>query len=589
MDKHYLYLKKIFINDKIILNELETLYKYNPKLLNSKIDILTVENIKKYGINALTNAIIYDKCNLLKNPMKKLKCFLELTPKLSELFYYCDNISEEDYKILGKYSSNINFFNILCSNSLESSALDVVNILKNKEYTENLLFITKYFYIKDLDDRTFLEPKFNDFIKLIDRRYINKFTSLKRIYTLFNFIKNNIQDIKTNEDKKKFNNYIFAKDYLHFSFNLDTYYDDRKKSIENQTIFRNKYELSLMISIVYFGVNFSQLQDIIEDANSLQIPCIQLFDNILSINDCLDLFYKESTIGLDLLDLEKSKSKDSIIEKLKINPIIRKNNIVKLDGQNFSLLVHKIAGLSNPDYANNLHIDPSFWNSKYEENGYVSTSLISNNHLGIFNSDGYILGFENVKKEQILQMGPTDIFTNKKMISNSCDNEHTRYMSANSIIENTFSVYNEIVLKRYNKNKDAIMPTSVIALDQYNLQDEKVSKHFNIPIYEINTKIYFDKLLKKYHYLINHREFKLAANLIITMVIGFNTSYYAKIKFLNDISLSEEIYKITKIHMDVSKENIDYLINRIDKAIILLNMYNTETYDYDLKVLKRGL
>ena len=69
-----------------------------------------------------------------------------------------------------------------------------------------------------------------------------------------------------------------------------------------------------------------------------------------------------------------------------------------ISGEEFYMLVHKIKGFGNQKLAGELYNDPSIWTKNYDPYSYISTSAISDKHLGICDGNGYVLGFKNIKR-----------------------------------------------------------------------------------------------------------------------------------------------------------------------------------------------
>lgn len=589
MNDYYLRMKKLYKNDPKILKQLDILYDFDPTFTKFEIDVFTDKFIYKYGMKALYNAIIHDKVYLLEYPKDKLKCFLEETPSLSDVYYHASKVTEEDYKNIGKHAENLNFKTLFEFCHGKDSLYQIIETFNNKKHLENLIFISKYFPLYNLNDTTFKEEGFDEFCKLIDTRYIINNRTLSDFYMAFSNNKYLIKRIKTDQDKVKFNNYIFNYEYLYFPFYLDTYYDDRLESVKYEIDRNLPNEIIDMISNVYFGIDYKYIKNIINDATSLGLTDLKFFD----FNDKYELlkFIEEhkydSTIALDLLDNSKIESKKLLSEKLKLNYKINNNEKIKLNGQDFSFLAHKVSGLTNQKLASKIRRDPSLWGSMYDANGYISTSYITNNHIGVVSEDGFMFGFNNLNADEILQMGPTDIFTSARMVLSKRDNDYTRYMHPDELINNSFSIYNEIVLKRYNKDKKPLLPSSVISYDYTSTKDEDVSSYFNIPIYEIDTGAYFEKMFSKYRYLVRHREYKLAIDTLITIATGFNTMEYAQSMILNDQMLDEELETIITMDKDLSAKDKEILIKRFEKVKLLVDYYNHGIMIYDLEKIKK--
>ena len=484
MSRYYEKLKTQYQNNSEVLKEIEELYQFDSQFNNFKPGVITPSNIEKYGMEALQNAIKYNKTELLKNAKPKLKAYLEEIPTSSEVYYESDEITALDYPKLKPYMSHYGLDNFTKYTYNKSKALEFIEIVRDETKIKNFAFLAKHFRLSKTDYKVIEEPQFTKFIEMLDERYFNAYYQIESLISSYNQSKNILDEIKTDEDLKKFNNYIFNAEYLApenygFKFNKETYYEDRENVVKRFTRFKYGSDLGDMISRIYFGTQFKHLEGIIEDARNLGLTELKMFDyqNKEELKTYLKDFYEITSCGLDLKEQSKILSKKQLAEKLKVNFVIKNNEIIKLDGQDFYLLAHKVSGLTNKQYRNDLYQNPELWSSRYEENSYISTSAISNNHIGLVQGNDLILGFDNIKQEQIMQMGPVDILMEPALLASGKENDKMRYMAPDKLIENTFAIYNEVALKRFNNNKEALMPSSVISYDYTTSTDKEMSTH----------------------------------------------------------------------------------------------------------------
>ncbi|MDD2434903.1 MAG: hypothetical protein PHO63_01470 [Bacilli bacterium] len=108
---------------------------------------------------------------------------------------------------------------------------------------------------------------------------------------------------------------------------------------------------------------------------------------------------------------------DDLVKSLTQVPhIIKSQNMIKLDGQAFKILVHKIKGYGNYKLALQLYDDISKWIQPSYPSSYISTSLISDKFMGTVEASGTTLGFNNIEASDIYDMGPLDIYTSSKKL-----------------------------------------------------------------------------------------------------------------------------------------------------------------------------
>ena len=214
------------------------------------------------------------------------------------------------------------------------------------------------------------------------------------------------------------------------------------------------------------------------------------------------------------------------------------------------MLVHKIAGMLNDNEFLKKNIKE--WDKHYDESGTISCSLISDSYIATVNGDHLILGFSNILPSDIIAMNTHDMHFEKQDINNK---SVSNFMPTNMLLENS-SFYNEVVLKRY-RDKNAIMPDYVLALDKIQDRDLFASTDLNIPIYLIKLEKYADKLIDKLNYLKenDYEKYLLYLNRFIRQVSSLNIimkDYYNKILYSeavksNNDNINEDIEKIKKM------------------------------------------
>ena len=189
--------------------------------------------------------------------------------------------------------------------------------------------------------------------------------------------------------------------------------------------------------------------------------------------------------------------------------------------------------------------------------------------------------------KDILAMGPKDILTDKFMANNDYDNLLTRYSSLDTLINNTDTMYNEVVLKRYNEST-SIMPDFVFTKDKITSKDKEVSKYFNIPIIEMETKYYADILMSKFKYCISMKEYKNAKRMLLAVINSFYESNYVIETYFNNLEV--DILNITKDYNNLNQHELKELLelvrcyNEVAKILKEYRYINTKLNTRDVEI-----
>lgn len=168
-----------------------------------------------------------------------------------------------------------------------------------------------------------------------------------------------------------------------------------------------------------------------------------------------DLSYK--SIQDNLLDLN---SRPELYDKEKSNPVVP---IYRLEGENFVACVH----------CGNLF---------QEFKDTISLSVIGNEHIGVFNSNSIIFGFDNIKTDRITHAFHTDSFTSGKYGTNRVN----KIYDVHDMLNKTRSC-NEIL---YNTKVDSLKPSYIVCFDDIKEESYIRAVNDNLPIVVINSKKY---------------------------------------------------------------------------------------------------
>ena len=558
------------IKDRIIIisNLGITLSTINKNLLfDDKIDNTFFVDCKHILSNYLLNKFINEKFVFDKEDLDYMLCISKNDDekKYFEFFVYnFPNINKQETKMIIRHEKK--YFNKLVN------LFDNYNINLNMSFKD---FIDYYDNNEKLLKTINLIP--NKDIKENFRLYFNSYITISNVNDLNNIkllnYKHNRQlikdEINPNKIKDIITNTYFCITYKEF---LDISLDVIKYSNNILSITEQK-----MISILINETNKKNL--------------LILFDDLYKNNDSYNLI-------INVQKKYKEYCKCEIVNNLyKTNT---KAKTIKFDGQPFNFIVHKIKGYGFMEMANKISNDPSLWGKNYIEDSYISTSLISDSFLGVNQGIGTILGFTNINSDDILDMGPTDIYTSISSFKSKRKNEKSRFIPSKNLIEETNMMYNEIVLRRY-RNKTAIIPDFVLCFDDISANSKRIANYFSIPIYIIDTKEYINKMNLNLSYLLENNEFQKYYNYRNKKYYSIINNYELINKEVNEEKLYNEFFDIVKkmekdlkANYDKNKE-LQYArllerLNNKNKSIISRNnYYNNKIYKINNKDISNYL
>ena len=206
-------------------------------------------------------------------------------------------------------------------------------------------------------------------------------------------------------------------------------------------------------------------------------------------------------------------------------PDLIKDNvpIYNISEKDFKLLIHN-AGWGHhesEDEINKRLSDLNNWNNR-EGEPFISTSYISNEMLGHVKSrknTDIIYGFnKSVNPSLVINMGNADIETQGKDINNLSYEISTEWFMSDDLLENMIHRYNEVAIKRiYGENGERVQPDYIIAFDTIKEIDLQYAKHFNVPIYFIESTRCMERTLKRYTEMIKEEDLYGNSDNIIKM------------------------------------------------------------------------
>ena len=615
---YYKHNMSMYGNNASIVEELKYLWDNYPDYDFYRFipDFYKEKYLKKYGFEIVNKLASNYKDGILEygleneNNYKKVMFYCE--SKLFNLdvaIVLSDYITLDDMKYMDKLLNNMDYEVVFKKANDESSVHLLKEIIYDEKSLKNISFIGAHFDVYYVYDNFFEIVKsddFYEFISKIDDSYLKSDDNINNLFDMFDLYKNN--NLK-NLNKEILNDYLFNYNNLKYEINNDDNYYEQKlyHTKENINKLNNLNDKLDLVSKVYFNRKYKQVINLLNDTKKLLEKNNLLDDDFMSLyefnniknedelNRYLNTIKYETNIGYNLVSLSKNLARISMANKINNSLyIIKDKEIIKLNGEDFYMLVHKIKGFSNQGLATKLYNDPSNWTKHHDENSYISTSAINHDYMGIVEGYGYVLGFYNISKDDILQMGPSDIFTDRKIVKNNLNNTKARYMDPDDLIDNTKEMYNEVVLRRY-KNDLALLPDYVLSKDYITKKDEEVSRYFDIPIVEIDSNIYAKKMMEKYNHYINNFEFKKASICLMRLVKGFSQCDILENNYLDIAFLEKDINIILNNYFNshnVSKEGLTELLELVsiyDSAINFLSYRSNRYYKFNANDLKKQI
>lgn len=504
-------------NPDLVIDNLNLLDSYNVSIALLKNDLITdniiknLENLSKEDINKLV--FVYDfvslhtymnSVNFTQDGEKLLLEYLVENPKITsndknELVQSVR--TEDDFKI-AKYFMELN----LPSNEINSFLNHKRNCASDR---------LNYEIIKKIDSRFFSEnDKGHEFIHLKKLLYcteeeINYVLEHDDVIPLelrlekANYAKKDNIDYINHPEK-----YISAINYLLLKkcFNQLDYLDGNlcetniKRMLQNsedyeQVISKNQ-EIFDLLFLLYSKTPaetlvkaskleiYSDIEKNMEKAHKLEQAFLSIeeekYANILNASYGPDLKYDEE-----------------------------KELMVKhLEGEEFVFDVHVITSSqigSDLSTHHTLFENPKAWFAIENNNRYISTSVITNDHLGksiatmengkksweqMVLQKNVILGFNNLKPSHILYACECD-----GAVNNKAQNFQARALiSFNDLFSGNEGNHNEVVIPRYDqKTGERLAPNYILCFDEIDELSLKFAKELELPVYLIHTDKYDKK------------------------------------------------------------------------------------------------
>lgn len=347
---------------------------------------------------------------------------------------------------------------------------------------------------------------------------------------IFNFSNNNFDfNVNSISDLRGFENELldFVNESMNNFKNQSEYSPDDINNIKSTILMRSfgiqlDYAKSILEKFNLNGIKFdkdnnyiSMYRSIYNVVNETDVnKLFTIYDNIS--NNC------EFSLDYMTISLFENGMRDIFLRHLT-------SSTFKCDGNNYEIqdgvkifdagtdfkVILTSVGAYKPEMETQLNYS-QYWNSNSIRSHGNCCSLIANNNLSTATIRNICLGFSNFEDGMLLLSGPNDLNSTPTSRQINSQDYFGKFMSANSLIDNTRSDYNELVFERrdlsstrghYKKNPDYVVMFEELIDNDVNNQelDEetkqllseqerikgislKAAQDFDIPIVKINRE-----------------------------------------------------------------------------------------------------
>lgn len=428
--------------------------------------------ISYFSDNVLKKILTYENVLILSKNYLFNEMFNKFKPSIIKYLLNYDVVR----KIINNYSNNqLIYFSLVIKNiSVEDELLNDNNFIKKVANMENPnifrniinnLSVNNYELVNKINkSRTkYLNKKISDIdSNCVFNEYINLYKNISEKGIDSTSINQIPMELLSNKDIITYNDLAKISVLRRFEYVCDNLFEDYTYNVlinlKNITEFDGKHPyLNESMRKLYNKIlNFDKLNK--EEQLELLKKSIgnsisnKYYDDFRTARD---LSYK--TIQDNLLNLNERKE---LYDKEKSIPLV---SVYKLDGEDFVSCVH--CGTLN---------------QKFKDT--ISLSIIGSNHIGVFNPDGIIFGFDNISSDKIIHSFNTDSFTNGKFGTDRVN----KIYDVHDLLKETKSC-NEIL---YDTKREPIKPSYLVCFDNINEESYIYSVNNNLPILLINSKKY---------------------------------------------------------------------------------------------------
>lgn len=451
----------------------------------------------------------------------------------------------------------------------------MINMCRNMHITPTTMFYDNHISITMLNyfKNNSVEFYNHNLYEYMTKNTIKR-TNFSDIMLYYSYRENLISKIDFNNDEQ-----VDCLSVLHsveedYQIDLDSIDDllnikSKRNTLIQQDIISNKSGVKDTISRLVLGYDLYSLYEKIESILALPSSLIP-DETIEKLKYIYSIKYRE---GIDLSEYfmvvqnyrDDLDTAIDIANKACVSSIIPNLTVIKNDteeytlkGENFSFLVHKIAGLTDFKMRDRICKDYSEWFNNNDINSTLSSSLINQYYMGLVPVDDPIIGFNTIKSTDILAMGIDDIFSDDDYYMKHTIPHSSSLFLYKTFMDKCYNDYNEIVLKR-NNGTGIIKPDYVLNL-QYSETDKPfydIARYFKVPIYNIDMNAYLHLMLEHLDYLCKQNNLKDYWLYFVKMEKSFINHEYMIVDSLD----------INKIHQILD----DLLIN------VNTNMYDKKT------------
>lgn len=570
--------KNIFNQLKILghLKSLNEILKQNPqfKIEDFDANYFTLKLISNYEIDFLIKAMNKIPLKLLDSgtrdeEIKEKIIYLEkswLFPYIYINLFYVESFTIDFFqRIVSAFDKfeQICLFNFLKFNS--ETAIALVKIVLNDQVAlNNLKFIITNFEEHTLSvifsniDLVFSRT-FHNFIQCIKSNFLTSDTTLIEIITLYRkyavlFDNEKIIDLKKividflkdpNRDQYNISNFESLSNFYDLRLN---YY---KNNQDNKTsLIKSYFGLSLekFDEKIKFYLSRHKLKPFLSSSEEeilrkLQNGCdnyLLLIDSFYHIWDTIEIKF-QNTCKKDLAQ--------------NLNIILPQQEIINISTMFYNILAHRIRFNSANPIANQLINNLEAWDNNFIQDSYLATTLINQYCLGMIDDGNCTLGFFNIGKDDILDMGLKDIYSSIHLYRNQTKNNNSEFDLFDNFINDLFTGYNEVTLKRFRENS-AIKPDCVICKDMVNDFACNAREYFKIPILLISS-------FEAAAFMDNHNQELLAkgniteyTRFLYKMYISFKGNYYILQKYFDADNINNIVNKLIKNYLSTKNPRL---------------------------------
>ena len=616
-DLYYTYWKNTYFSNEEVLNELDFLKKNYPDFPFELFvkNVFTKELIDFYGLDFLLatskfkSSSIYKYGMLSSENLSKLKLYLSDENLKRINCDYLFNLSYDKFLKLKNVvlsSKYVDFFNWLIKNDKDFS---IVNKIINKENSyyimEKVLSLFKVcgkfdVLLKYIDDSRFLF-----FLNNLDSSFLLSNSDLSDYIKKFEYISELFSPMIMNDlEKKIYNSIVYScNSKLPNTLTFENFFDMRYEYIY-ELIDSDFSKAKAEIARLYYCLDISSLKVKLYDAkrmfnnsfNKKYGYLLNLFE--ISSKDQLRHFLDDIKYEINIYDkLEKIK-KEIVFKKFEdeLSKVYVNNNfsIVKLSGQPFMFLLHKIKGYGNYSKAQEFLDNYEEWFNKQNSSLYISTSLCDNSFLGLIDGYSSILGFNNISQFDIIDMGTEDISMSSYMVESNIRSNKSRLLFPDELLKKTSKIYNEVAIKRFNEDKIKA-PNFVFVRDKYTLRDSEIANFFNIPIVILDSRVYLDQMLSQLNVYRKKLDLYNYVHCLKRIYFSFYEDYDIVSSFISTKKLISDFENIvsefTNTFQLSRKKYIEllYFIEEFKKLIDLKCYIEDDYFDYSVEHIKEKI